>query len=103
MTDYVRLDTADNVVTVTRPLEAGAAIENCSTLSMVPRGHKVATSPIAAGEPIRKYAQIIGYAGEDIAPGTHLHTHNILFKKNHMLLQSRVMYKNVSGPLSVCL
>ena len=80
MSDFIRLDVADNVVTVTRPTETGHAIETATTLSLVPRGHKVATAPIRKGEAVRKYNQIIGYATEDIPPGTHVHTHNIEFR-----------------------
>nr|WP_306266130.1 altronate dehydratase family protein [Pararhizobium sp. IMCC3301] len=80
MSDFIRLDVADNVVTVTRPTETGQAIESATTLSLVPRGHKVATAPIRKGEAVRKYNQIIGYASEDIAAGSHVHTHNIEFR-----------------------
>ena len=76
----IRLDAADNVVMAMRSLETGADAEGNPTLSLVPRGHKIATRSIAAGEPVLKYAQIIGYASEDIAPGTHVHTHNIEFR-----------------------
>ena len=46
----------------------------------IPVGHKVATEAIAAGKPIRKYNQIIGFATEAIDPGTHVHTHNVEMK-----------------------
>jgi altronate hydrolase len=64
----VQLHAADNVLVATRDAEG------------VPRGHKVATVPIATGEPVRKYNQIIGFATRDIAPGDHVHTHNVEFK-----------------------
>ena len=76
----IRLDPADNVVMAMRSLETGADAEGSPTLSLIPRGHKIAARPIAAGEPVLKYAQIIGYASEDIAQGTHVHTHNIEFR-----------------------
>ena len=40
-------------------------------------GHKIATAPIGAGEAVRKYGQILGFATEAIAPGDHVHTHNM--------------------------
>ncbi|MEP4432877.1 MAG: UxaA family hydrolase, partial [Hyphomicrobiales bacterium] len=80
MSDFIRLDAADNVVTVTRPLEAGFEFESIKTNGLIPRGHKVATTPIAAGEAIRKYAQIIGYASESINAGDHVHTQNVTFR-----------------------
>ncbi|MGD9295402.1 MAG: altronate dehydratase family protein [Roseobacter sp.] len=78
--DTVRLDPIDNVVTAVKALEVGAAVENTRTRALIPSGHKIATAPIARGEAIRKYAQIIGYAAEDIAAGDHVHTHNVAFR-----------------------
>ncbi|MEM6623053.1 MAG: altronate dehydratase family protein [Pseudomonadota bacterium] len=80
MSDTVRLDPADNVVSAVKPLEAGATVESCRTAAMIPRGHKVATAPISKGEIIRKYNQVIGYAAADIEPGAHVHTHNVEFR-----------------------
>ncbi len=80
MKNYVRLDKSDNVVTATRALEAGTQIETVRTSGIVPSAHKVATTLIRAGDPVRKYAQIIGYAAEDIPPGAHVHTHNLEFR-----------------------
>ncbi len=80
MTQTVRLDPSDNVVTAIRALEAGAFADGAVTTALIPRGHKIATAAIAKGEPIRKYAQVIGYAAEDIAAGDHVHTHNVEFR-----------------------
>lgn len=77
---FVRLDTSDNVVTATRALEIGTSVETTETTALIPSGHKIAVRPIAKGEAIRKYAQIIGYASQDIAPGSHIHTHNTEFR-----------------------
>ena len=40
-------------------------------------GHKLAAQPIAAGEIILKYGCPIGTAKMGIAPGAHVHTHNV--------------------------
>lgn len=80
MQPAIRLDADDNVVTATRPLDAGAEIEGVTTSALIPAGHKVAIAPIAKGAIVRKYAQIIGYAAADIAPGEHVHTHNVAFR-----------------------
>ena len=32
--------------------------------------------PVAVGEAIRRYGQVIGFATAPIPPGTHVHTHN---------------------------
>ncbi len=77
--DFVRLDASDNVVTATRALEAGHDIEGVATTGLIPSGHKIATRTIAKGEQVRKYAQLIGIAHEDIAPGDHVHVHNTDF------------------------
>ena len=77
---FVRLDDADNVVTATRSLEAGTDVEGTTTNGLIPSGHKIATKAIPKGSVIRKYAQIIGYAEDDIAPGEHVHTHNTEFR-----------------------
>ena len=55
-------------------------MEGHATTSLVPRGHKVATQRVRVGEPVRKYGQIIGYASDEIAPGDHVHTHNLAFR-----------------------
>ena len=46
------------------------------TAERIPAGHKVAVRPIAAGEPVRRYGQIIGFASRAIAPGQHVHVQN---------------------------
>ncbi|MEX2520816.1 MAG: altronate dehydratase family protein [Paracoccaceae bacterium] len=80
MAETVRLDAADNVVTAIRPLEVGAMAEGVAATALIPRGHKIATAPIPKGGVVRKYAQVIGYAAEDIAAGAHVHTHNVEFR-----------------------
>lgn len=72
----VRLSQSDNVVTALQTLEVG--VEGAREL--IPRGHKIATDDIPMGAPVRKYAQVIGYAAEDIAKGAHVHTHNLEFR-----------------------
>ncbi len=80
MQPAIRLDADDNVVTATRPLEVGVEVHGVVTRALIPAGHKLATAPIAKGEVVRKYAQIIGYAACDIAPGDHVHTQNVEFR-----------------------
>jgi altronate dehydratase small subunit len=40
-------------------------------------GHKLAATAIAKGEIILKYSCPIGTATQAIAPGEHVHTHNV--------------------------
>ena len=77
---FIRLDPTDTVVTATQALEAGVAVEGTQTRALIPSGHKIATQAMAKGDVIRKYAQVIGYAAQDIAAGAHVHTHNVEFR-----------------------
>ena len=43
----------------------------------IPAGHKIAVRAVAQGKPVRRYDQIIGFATRDIAPGEHVHLHNL--------------------------
>ncbi len=80
MDKFVRLRTEDNVVIASKALQAGDQIEGILTQDPIPVGHKIATALIAKGSPVLKFGQIIGYAVQDIAAGTHIHTHNIEFR-----------------------
>lgn len=75
----VRLHPSDNVVVATHRIELGTTIasERIQAIQMIPLGHKMAVATIAAGEPILKYGQVIGAATVDIAPGEHVHIHNL--------------------------
>ena len=75
-TPTIQLDRADNVATALRRLEKG----QFKAIEPIPRGHKVAVEYIPRGEAVRKYAQVIGYAREDIRAGEHVHTHNLEFR-----------------------
>jgi altronate hydrolase len=75
----IRLNPVDNVVVARADLLPGTEIagEGMKARGHVPVGHKIATAPVAAGDPVRKYGQILGFATEAIAPGDHVHTHNM--------------------------
>jgi len=75
----IRLNPLDNVVVARADLLPGTSLaeEKVTARTHVPVGHKLATARIASGEPVRKYGQIIGFATSDIAPGEHVHTHNL--------------------------
>src|SRR4051812_809853 len=77
----IRIHPNDDVVIARRQLVGGTRIasEGITIAGLVPPGHKVATRPIAAGAPVRRYDQIIGSAKQAIAPGQHVHTHNLEF------------------------
>ena len=77
----IRIHAADNVVIARRQLLSGTALpeEGVVVSGLVPPGHKIATCAIAAGQPVRRYNQVIGHATQAIAPGQHVHTHNLAF------------------------
>ena len=78
----VRIHAADNVVIARRQLLGGKVLAEeggLVVLGLVPPGHKLATHAIAAGEAVRRYNQIIGHATQPIAPGQHVHSHNLAF------------------------
>lgn len=73
----IRLHSDDSVVIARATLLPGTVVADGITASdRVPAGHKVAVRPVAQGEPVRRYGQIIGFATAPIAPGQHVHTHN---------------------------
>lgn len=47
------------------------------TRQRIPAGHKVALVDLAAGSPVHKYGQPIGFATADIRRGEHVHLHNL--------------------------
>src|SRR5512136_980476 len=75
----IRLHPADDVVIARAQLVGGTKLadENVVIAGLVPPGHKVATRAIAAGEAVKRYNQIIGFASRDIAAGEHVHLHNL--------------------------
>ena len=77
----IRIHPADDVVIARHQLVGGTllASEGVTVNGLVPPGHKVAVRDIVAGEPVRRYDQIIGTAKQAIAAGQHVHTHNLEF------------------------
>ena len=75
----IRLHPNDDVVIARAQLVGGTTLidESVTIVGLVPPGHKVATRVIRAGEPVKRYNQIIGFASRDIAAGEHIHLHNL--------------------------
>jgi altronate dehydratase small subunit len=71
----------DNVATALEALAPGQRLEiggvAVTVAEPIPSGHKVALAPIPSGAPVIKYGSPIGLASADIAPGNHVHTHNL--------------------------
>ncbi len=78
MTTIIRLQPGDNVAVARIALAPGAPLaEGLAACEPIPAGHKVAMRDIGAGEAVRKYGQIIGFASQPIAAGQHVHVDNI--------------------------
>ncbi len=77
----LQIDPSDNILVARARLAAGETIEigaaRVTLASDLPIGHKLAGRRIAAGEKILKYGAPIGSATADIAPGEHVHVHNM--------------------------
>ncbi|MDJ1006598.1 MAG: UxaA family hydrolase [Paracoccaceae bacterium] len=71
----------DNVVVVRSALDAGDVVTletgTARVQERIGLGHKLARKAIARGEKIIKYGATIGSALTDIAPGEHVHLHNV--------------------------
>ena len=81
MNPAIAISDQDNVATALEALEPGRVLEiagqQVTVGAPIPRGHKIALRAIRAGEAVIKYGSPIGTASADIAPGTHVHTHNV--------------------------
>jgi altronate hydrolase len=73
----IRLHPNDNVIVARIDILPGTPVEGAvAAAALIPAGHKMLTRAVKAGEAFRKYNQVIGFATEDLAPGTHIHTDN---------------------------
>ncbi len=77
MTPFIRLHPNDDVLIARAQLVGGAEVEGIPVRGLIPAGHKVAVRDIAAGEAVRRYDQIIGFASKPIGRGEHVHVHNL--------------------------
>ena len=74
----LRLQPEDNVVVAIDTLEPGRPNGiGVDPRARIPKGHKMAIAPVAAGAPIMKFGQIIGFAKAPVAPGDWVHEHNV--------------------------
>lgn len=78
----IRLHESDDVVIARAAILPGTPLPDAgvTTATQIPAGHKIALRDLAAGAPLRKYGQIIGFAGEPIAAGDHVHVHNLVMQ-----------------------
>ena len=82
---FLVADERDNVATAMTPIAKGELVaagtgsgrEAVTVNDDIPLGHKFALRPIAAGGRVIKYGETIGVASASIAPGDHVHIHNV--------------------------
>ena len=78
------LNGEDNVAVARRPVKAGDPLPGgLRAAADIASGHKVALRAIAEGQPVLKYGQVIGTASRPIAPGEHVHLHNLAMQDSH--------------------
>jgi altronate hydrolase len=81
MASALRLHARDDVLIAKTALQRGTLVVveagPVALTSDIPAGHKIAFRERKKGEPVRRYGQIIGFATADIAPGAHVHVHNL--------------------------
>ena len=81
MNPVIVISATDNVGTALEPLDPGQVVHHggktITVREAIPRGHKIALTSVRAGTAVVKYGSSIGTATADIAPGAHVHTHNV--------------------------
>ena len=80
MYDALVIDPRDDVATALHELEPGSVETNRGTFTVVeaiPSGHKFALRELRAGAYLTKYGETVGVVKQDIAPGMHVHVHNL--------------------------
>ena len=81
----IRLHPSDSVVVALRDIGAGEpfaaeiGLPGLRAAQGVAQGHKLAIASLAPGMTVHKLGQVIGVASAPIAPGEHVHTHNLAY------------------------
>lgn len=81
MKRWLKINTKDNVCVALDKLAAGEIVnvdgEDIRLIDEIENGHKFAIKPVKGGDIVLKFGYPIGYAVDDIAPGRHVHNHNL--------------------------
>ena len=71
----------DNVAVAAVTIEPGACLcvgnLEITAVDRIGRGHKIALHGLRPGEKVIKFGTAIGSTTRDVAPGEHVHTHNL--------------------------
>lgn len=80
-TNYVRIDSKDNVIVSLEDLKKGQRIcmqgSSIEVKEEIPMYHKMAICDIHSHSPVFKYGEKIGVTVKDIFAGEHVHVHNL--------------------------
>lgn len=90
--DAVVIHHSDNVATLLRDARKGEALRIRDAGSVriltcvedIALCHKIALVAMQAGDTIRKYGEIIGQATSAVAPGAHVHVHNMRTRRGQL-------------------
>ena len=84
----ILLNPTDNVGVARTAIARGTDMttdgETVTARADIPSGHKIALRGVAPGESVLKYGQVIGIATAAIAPGDHVHLHNLAMQESHV-------------------
>ena len=76
-----QINGADDVATALEDIHAGDSVSVGSDTIIaradIGKGHKLAIRPVSKGVALTKFGWPIGVATADIAPGDHVHSHNL--------------------------
>lgn len=75
--EWLQVHPEDNVVVAVDRIPQGADVHGVVARQPIPAGHKIAIVEIEAGQHVVKYGFSIGIASRKIAPGDHVHSHNL--------------------------
>ncbi|MCV9967343.1 altronate dehydratase family protein [Pararhizobium sp. BT-229] len=88
---FIVLSPQDNVAVASLAIEPGGELpDGVRAAAKIDPGHKVAIHRVGVGEPVVKYGQAIGRATADIAPGDHVHSHNLAFDQDRLSIGAPV-------------
>ncbi|RYE03717.1 MAG: altronate dehydratase [Sphingomonadales bacterium] len=101
-TPLFQIDPRDSVATALRDMIAGETALGVMLTADVPKGHKVAVKSVAQGDTVRKFGFPIGRATRTIAPGEHVHVHNVQTalegSRNYRYTPSQQAHAPFEGP-----
>tara|TARA_Y100000590_G_scaffold458663_1_gene613869 strand:- start:481 stop:1980 length:1500 start_codon:yes stop_codon:yes gene_type:complete len=105
MFNIIKLNEKDNIGIAPMPIPENTEVNyGILTKNKIPFGHKVSLKNLKKGDFIYRYGQIIGIAANNISPGEHVHSHNLIFSefkreykttktKDEKLIKSELYFK----------